>query len=146
MSHPYPREQLDIAINGSPQFHAKSASTDGTMAPDTVLPGHEEMAVQLQGLSLLLGKTAEYVAEGFPAKVALSHLCEQNKVFPEYLEKLAALMDATGEYVLREMVDHSYRQNLAGFQTKTKTAQTESRRTDKAVRRMAQLTGMAGKS
>ena len=146
MPHPSPREQLDIAINGSPQFHAKSATADGTMAPDTVLPGHEEMAVQLQGLSLLIGKTAEYVAKGFPAKVALTHLCEQNKVFPEYLEKLAALIDETGEYVLREMVDHSYRRNLAGFQAKTKTAQTVSSRSDKAVRRMAQLTGLAGKN
>ena len=146
MPHPYPREQLDIAINGSPHFHAKSASADGTMAPDTILAGHEEMAVQLQGLSLLIGKTAEYVAQGYPAKVALTHLGEQNKVIPEFLVKIAALIDETGEYTLREMVDDAYRQNLADFQAKTKTAQTEPRRSDKAIRRMAQLTGMAEKS
>ena len=38
------RDQIDIAINGSRQYHAKSASADGTKEPDTAQWGHEEMA------------------------------------------------------------------------------------------------------
>lgn len=140
------REQFDIAINGSPQFHSKSASTEGAMTPDTILPGHGEIAGQLQGLSLLIGKTAEYVAQGFPAKVALAHLGEQHGIVPAYLEKLAALIDETGDYALRERVDDTYQEKLADFRAKAKTAQTESRRTDKAIQRMAQLSGMIGKN
>jgi len=146
MSNPSIREQFDIAINGSSQFHSKSASTDGTITPDTVLPGHGEIAGQLQGLSLLIDKTADYVAKGFPAKVALAHLGEQFGIVPAYLEKLAALIDETGDYALRDMVDDTYQEKLAEFRAKTKTAQTESSRTDQAIRRMAQLSGMIGKN
>ena len=146
MPNPSIREQFAIAINGSSQFHSKSASTNGMMTPDTILPGHGEIAGQLQGLSSLISKTAGYVAQGFPAKVALVHLGEQHGIVPEYLEKIAELIDETGDYALRDMVRDTYQEKLAEFRAKAKTDQTESTRTDKAIRRMTQLSGMIGNS
>ena len=134
------RDQLDIAINGSKQFHAKAASTKGDALPDAVIDGHREMATQLKGLATLFGKTAEYVEQGYPAKIALDHLARESGVDPEYAQKLASSLDDLGELVLKELV-------LETFESKVreKTAQAKPDRVSSAVGRMTQLASLLKK-
>lgn len=142
------REQLDIAINGSRQFHAKAASANGPVQPDTILDGHREMHAQLTGLAALFGKTAEYVGRGYPARIALDHVASEADVDPEYAEKLASCLDDLGELVLKDLVIETFGNKVrektaqAGpAATTPKTAQSPrpTGRIDSAVERMNRL-------
>ena len=134
------RDQLDIAINGSQQFHAKAASAKGDVSPDTVIDGHREIATQLKGLAALFGKTAEYVEQGYPAKIALDHLAREAKVDPEYAQKLASSLDDLGELVLKELVLETFEGKV-----REKTAQAKPDRVSSAVGRMTQLASLLKK-
>jgi len=121
MTTPTTREQLEIAIHGSPQFHAKAASTTGDLQPDQKLDTHRELAGELTRLGTLLTKTAEYVQDGFPARVVLTQLAGDEKYDPDFTAKLASVIDATGELVLRNHVFHTFQQKV-----REKTADTSS--------------------
>jgi len=105
-----------------------------------VIDGHREMATQLKGLATLFGKTAEYVEQGYPAKIALDHLARESGVDPEYAQKLASSLDDLGELVLKELV-------LETFESKVreKTAQAKPDRVSSAVGRMTQLASLLKK-
>lgn len=130
------RDQLDIAINGSQQYHAKAASADGNIPPDPVLDGHREMAIQLKGLARLFDKTAEYVQQGYPAKVALDHIARESQIDPEYAQKLASGLDDLGSLVLQEIVLSTFDEKV-----RQKTAHTNNSgdRVSSAIQRLKQL-------
>ncbi len=145
------RDQLDIAINGSQQFHAKSASNGGQVRPDIVIDGHREMAARLQNLSQLFGKTAEYVAQGYPAKVAVDHLAREAGVDPDYVQKLGSYLDDLGDLVLTELVLDTFDRKLRAKQAQATPPQparsagpnsvASSERVAAAMRRLEQLGG-----
>ena len=142
------REQLEIAIHGSPQFHAKAAATSGDLSPDQKLDAHKELADELTRLGTLLNKTAEYVQGGFPARMALSQLTTNEQYDPDYAEKLASVIDATGELVLRNHVFQTFQQKIrdktaSASQALPKAAESPSRITG-ALERLKQL-GSLGK-
>jgi len=112
MTTPTTCEQLEIAIHGSPQFHAKAASTTGDLQPDQKVDAHRELAGELTRLGTLLNKTAEYVQGGFPARVVLNQLAGDEKYDPDFAAKLASMIDETGELVLRNHVFHTFQQKV----------------------------------
>ena len=98
------KDQLDIAVNGSQKFHQKIASWNGNAqeppSPDPVLSGHIEMSRQLSGLADLLLKTAECVAQGYPAKLAVSLISQQQGIPEAYQQKIASTVDDLALHVL----------------------------------------------
>jgi len=137
------REQLEIAIHGSPHFHAKAAAATGDLPPDQKVDAHKELADELARLGTLLGKTAEYVKGGYPARVVLGKLAGEENFDPDYAAKLASVIDEAGELVLRNHVFRSFQQKVrektAGTpQTPSKTATSSSRVTG-AMERLKQL-------
>ena len=96
------KDQILIALNGSAQFLAKTASAnDGEIPPDRVLPGHHEMRNQLLCLAELCQKTAEFTAQGYPAKYAMTSITQANGIDDAIALKLASLFDEIGGLVLR---------------------------------------------
>lgn len=112
MTTPTTREQLEIAIHGSPQFHAKAASTTGDLQPDQKVDAHRELAGELTRLGTLLNKTAEYVQGGYPGRIVLAQLARDDNYDPDFAEKLASMIDATGELVLRNHVFQTFQQKV----------------------------------
>jgi len=130
------RDQIDIAINGSKQFHAKAASGQGDILPDIVTDAHQTMATQLLGLARLFDKAAGYVTSGYPAKVAVTHIASEAGVDPDYVLKLASSLDDLGELVLQELVLDTFNHKV---REKTARAPPPSPRTNAAMQRLAQL-------
>jgi len=136
------RDQLDIAINGSKQFHAKAASAKEEVQPDAVNDGHREMAIQLKGLAHLFDKTAEYVESGYPAKAAVAHIAGESGVESDYVQKLGSYLDDLGDLVLRDLVLDTFNQKVQEKTAQAKPAPS-SERINTAMRRLAQLSEKA---
>jgi hypothetical protein len=111
------RDLIDIAINGSQQFHTKSASSnDGQLQPDPVTNGHVELARQFQGLATLYTKAASYIEQGYPAKLALTSVADEAGIDSEFSQKLASALDELGEQLLKECVAQTYQNKVASLQ------------------------------
>ena len=130
------RDLIDIAINGSKQFHEKTASAKGEIQPDPVTDGHQEMTVQLNGLASLLNKTADYVKGGYPVRTALAHVAGEAGIDPTFTEKVASCIDDLGDLVLKEIVIKTFQNKV-----REKTAQSPSRhdRVQDSVKRLTEL-------
>ena len=129
------RDLLDIAINGSKQFHEKTASANGNIQPDPVTDGHREMTIQLNGLAALLNKTAEYVKSGYPVRTALGHVATEAGIDPTFTEKVASCIDELGDLVLKEIVVETFQNKV-----REKTAQSPPQdRVQSSVKRLAEL-------
>jgi hypothetical protein len=137
------REQLEIAIHGSPQFHAKAASATGDLQPDQKADAHRELAEELTRLGTLLHKTAEYVQRGFPAKITLAQLAGDEKYDQDFTEKFASVIDEAGELVLRNHVFQTFqrkvREKTANVSTVSQKADASPSRIDGALERLRQL-------
>ena len=142
-----PRDQLDIALHGSQQFHQKTASIAAGQfpEPDTRLPGHEEMAGQLQGLSEVFAKIAEAVNQGYPAKLALTLLARQQDIPQAYQAKLASFIDDTALQTLESIQQLQQDRLQPAAAAKTATGNTEAGpRVTQAFAKGQQLAAMAG--
>ena len=132
-------DQVNLALNGSLAFQQKNASASGK--PDPVCDGHTVLAGQLNGLAHLFARTADAVAKGFPAKVAMADLAKQNQVDPEFIDKTAEYLEDLGALILksavRQVFDEKVRQKTAQAGSAAKPASSD--RVASAVRRFKQL-------
>ena len=146
------RDKLHIAVFGSPQFHAKAASTTGEFQPDTIVDGHKELGDHLTELATLFNKTGEYVRRGFPAQTVLSQLIRELPVDQDFQEKLAGFVNDAGEHLLRKHVlatfEAKVRQKNAQVPAKQKPAKTantlQGERVVGAVKRLNELKRLTG--
>jgi hypothetical protein len=119
------REALDVAINGSRQFHQKIASADGPIVLDEVLNSHLAVADQLikaaQWLQQqeadnphvpLLQETAHQVRRGMPAKSAMFMAAGGSE---SIAQKLYPIADNIGTELLRERILATFAQKKAAF-------------------------------
>ena len=122
------RDFIDIAINGSKQFHNQKSASAETTKPDPVLQSHVAVADRLvkaaavlkqqepnNGYAPMLQEVAKYVLKGIPAKTAMYTAAggSQQIAGPMYV-----LADGIADDLLKESIAASYQQKLAAFKAK----------------------------
>jgi len=117
---------LDIALQGSKQFHQKkAASGDGTISPDVITKGYTALSGALKNVSArarrhdtnnpyspLLDKTAEYIGQGFPGEVACVMASGGNE---KIAEQVAPFLYACAQDILCACVNESYAHKVAEY-------------------------------
>jgi hypothetical protein len=122
------RDAIDIAINGSQQFHQKSASAGDNVTLDPPLGSHAAISDMLiksaewleqqepkNTNALFLRAAADRVRIGVPAKIAMYAVTGGNK---EIAAPLFALADAIGDDVLGDYIIATYQQKVAEWKEK----------------------------
>jgi hypothetical protein len=115
MSRLSDKDAMNIALEGSRQFHAKNASAVSTAQyrPDPVLKSHQYLAQGMYNtaqelaysephnvLANYLAKAASYVAQGYPAKTACYSVTRDRHA----AEKLAYASDQIANDILAEII------------------------------------------
>ena len=141
------RDQIEIALHGSKEFHAKSATSSNSLQPDPANDGHREFAVRLNGLADFFRKAAGYVDQGYPVQTVLTRMADDAKIDQETQTKMASLMDDIGEGILRDKVMQTYETLLREKKAALHPSPNQStlNRITGAVQRMSALRALTGR-
>jgi hypothetical protein len=126
---------MEIALNGSKEYHAKTAST-GKYTPDKRLNAHVQLAARMNKLACALKqktpdspfivplqKSAEFIDQGYPASDVISTIFSDKEMAKEaglFVEDVA--VDIVSDSVL-----NAFRQKVTAY-SKTASAQPSAPR------------------